>query len=454
MTLQDYTKNVLLVAIIVTVSFFSPNDAFAVPSFARQTGMSCSACHTVFPELRPFGRVFKLSGFVISRSDKPYQFPPPIAGMFQGSFTHTNRAQPSDTVDNVWSSNFTSAGNNNVSLPQQLSAFYGGKIFWKIGGLVQGTYDGVAEQVFLDNTDVRFADSLDLAGKKLIYGLTVNNAPTVEDVWNSTPAWGFPYASSGVAPTPAAGTLIDGGLSQQVGGVGLYGFWNNWIYAQAGVYRTALKGVTEFLGAGTETDTVTDGAVPYWRLALQHQWGSHYFELGTYGLFANVFPGGSSSGPTDQFWDVALDAEYQYLKGKHVFTAETTWIHENQDWDASYTLGDASNSSDSLDTFRFNLNYYYLSQIGTFGGTVGYFQTTGDSDSLLYSPDPVDGSRNGNPDSNGFLLQANYLPWERCKFALQYVIYDKFNGSSSNYDGFGRDASDNNTLYFLVWVAF
>ncbi|MGA7876912.1 MAG: hypothetical protein WCA08_14725, partial [Desulfoferrobacter sp.] len=193
---------------------------------------------------------------------------------------------------------------------------------------------------------------------------------------------------------------------------------------------------------------------PYWRLALQHQWGSHYFELGTYGLFANVFPGGSSSGPTDQFWDVALDAEYQYLRGKHIVTAETTWIHENQDWDANYTLGGASNSSDSLDTFRFNLNYYYLSQIGTFGGTVGYFQTTGDSDSLLYSPDPVDGSRNGNPDSNGFLLQANYLPWERCKFALQYVIYDKFNGSSSNYDGFGRDASDNNTLYFLVWVAF
>jgi hypothetical protein len=33
--------------------------AWAVPSFARQTGMACEACHTVFPELTHFGRMFK-----------------------------------------------------------------------------------------------------------------------------------------------------------------------------------------------------------------------------------------------------------------------------------------------------------------------------------------------------------------------------------------------------------
>ena len=38
--------------------------------------------------------------------------------------------------------------------------------------------------------------------------------------------------------------------------------------------------------------------------------------------------------------------------------------------------------------------------------------------------------------------------------SLQYIIYNQFNGSSTNYDGFGRDASDNNTLYFLIWTAF
>src|SRR5271167_3660354 len=40
-------------------------ESRAVPSFARQTGMTCAACHTVFPELTPFGREFKLNGYVL-----------------------------------------------------------------------------------------------------------------------------------------------------------------------------------------------------------------------------------------------------------------------------------------------------------------------------------------------------------------------------------------------------
>jgi hypothetical protein len=39
--------------------------SWAVPSFARQTGMTCAACHTVFPELTPFGRELKLNGYVL-----------------------------------------------------------------------------------------------------------------------------------------------------------------------------------------------------------------------------------------------------------------------------------------------------------------------------------------------------------------------------------------------------
>jgi len=73
---------------------------------------------------------------------------------------------------------------------------------------------------------------------------------------------------------------------------------------------------------------------------------------------------------------------------------------------------------------------------------------------VLYAPNPVYGSRTGSPNSNGFILQAYYLPWERTKFTLQYTIYNKFNGSYSNYDGFGRNASMNNTLYLLAWLAF
>ena len=80
-----------LLGIIGLLTLLALENAKAVPSFARQTGMSCNVCHTAFPELTPFGRHFKLTGYAISKSDKPYEFPPPLAGMLQLSFAHTSK---------------------------------------------------------------------------------------------------------------------------------------------------------------------------------------------------------------------------------------------------------------------------------------------------------------------------------------------------------------------------
>src|SRR5216683_840681 len=41
----------------------------AVPSFARQTGLSCDTCYTVFPHLTPFGRDFKIHGYTYDYSE-------------------------------------------------------------------------------------------------------------------------------------------------------------------------------------------------------------------------------------------------------------------------------------------------------------------------------------------------------------------------------------------------
>ena len=32
------------------------------------------------------------------------------------------------------------------------------------------------------------------------YGISANNTPTVQDLWNTTTAWGFPYNGSGIQP--------------------------------------------------------------------------------------------------------------------------------------------------------------------------------------------------------------------------------------------------------------
>lgn len=453
---QKFTKAILFLVSLLLIIILGASQAYAVPSFKRQTGQDCITCHTMFPELTPIGRAFKLTGYVLNNTGKSYTFPPPVSAMAQVSYTNMNKSLPPGSTD-IWSSHFLSSGNDNIGAPQQLSLFYAGQIYDKVGAFIQGTYANDSDTVGMDGMDIRYANSTTLADKDLIFGITVNNNPTIEDVWNSTPAFSFPYAGSNVAPTPAAAALIDNGLATQVGGAGVYAYWNSMIYAAASVYRTARDGITYPMGAGDPTDTIVDNAIPYWRLALMHQFNEHSFSIGTYGLTADVFAGPSTHLPTDHFTDLALDAQYQYLHDKHAFSVQTTWIHEDQNRSGSLALKSAANKNDALDTFRMNFNYYYRSQIGNIGGTVAYFSTTGDTDTLLYAPAPVSGSRTGSPDSNGVILEMDYMPpWKGAytKFSLQYVIYNQFNGSGTNYDGFGRNASDNNTLYFLAWLAF
>ncbi len=444
-------KNAILLSLLIVLAVIVPvNNARAVPSFARQTGMSCFECHTVYPELTPFGREFKLSGYVMSKSSKPYEFPPPLAGMIVASLTHMDVKLPPGYFTRQWSNHILSNSNDVLAIPEEANLYYAGRIYGPIGAFIQGTFEGDTNSFHLDMTDIRFANTASIGGKALIYGVSVNNSPTMQDIWNSTPSWGYPFESSEVAPTPSAGTIIDGTLDQQVGGFGLYGFWNQLLYAEFTAYITTKSGIASPLGGGTKNDMVVNGVAPYWRVALQHQWGEHYLSVGTYGIVADIFPDGRDSGPTDRFTDIALDAQYQYLAKNYSIGLETTWIHEKQDWNASFILGEAANTTDRLDTFKINLNSYYKSFVGRIGGSVAYFSTTGDTDTQLYAPNPVDGSRNGSPDSNGFILEADYLPLDKLRLVLQYTIYNKFNGSHTNYDGFGRNASDNNTLYFSI----
>lgn len=447
-----YRKKLKFIALFVCVigftGLFSLQTAQAIPSFERQTGLSCNSCHTVFPELTPFGQHFKLTGYVIN-DGKKHELPP-MAAMVQASYTyakglHDGIAPFDDPEDSA---------NDKMNLPQQASLFFGGRIIDNLGAFIQVTYDGTENNIALDLTDIRYARSTTIGGTSMVFGMTINNVPTVQDVWNTTPAWGFPYASSGVAPTPTASAVIDGALDNQVGGIGAYALWNKLVYGEISVYHSARKGILRPLSAGTDIDTMVDDFAPSWRLALQHKIGPHSLSVGTYGIVAKIFPSDMTSGPSDKFTDTAVDAQYQYISKKHVFAVQSTWIHEDQDWDASYALGGTAHQSDSLNTFRINANYFYRDHFGDIGGSLGYFSITGDEDALLYSPDPVDGSRTGSPKSSGFIIEADYLPWEKAKFSIQYVAYEKFNGARSDYDGFGRDASDNNTLYVLAWFMF
>ncbi len=423
---------IVLVALAVPVSAragntpnwarrYMANYATAIPSFSRQTGLACNVCHIAFPQLTAFGRLFKLNGYTLTGlqtvntgAESPslkINLIPPVSAMLVASMTQTSKAQ-------------AGTQNGNVEFPQQLSIFLGEEITPRLGTFIQLTYEAAAGAVALDNVDLRYANHTEVASHELLYGFTLNNNPTVQDVWNSTPAWGFPFLSSSVAPTPAAATLVDGGLGQQVAGLGAYGFWNNLLYAELSAYRSAQQG-----GAHPPDDTseaITKGVTPYWRLALSHNWGTSALEVGTFGLSSHLYPTGVT-GATDRFTDVALDAQYERRLGEGNLFAHATWIHESQVLDAS-----SAGAKNTLHTFRADVTALSATRVGA---SLGYFST-------------------GAPNSNGILAEVQFMPWLNTRFAAQYILYSKFDGAKTNYDGAGRNAADNNTLYLMTWLVF
>lgn len=449
---------------LMAAAFLSaPSSGYALPSFARQMDMQCTMCHTEFPQLNQFGRQFKLSGYTLAADGAaPY---PPFAVMLQPSFTHTQKGQAGGAAPGF--------GDNNNWAVTQMSVFYAGRLFGpyaadlfgkdgatianKFGLFTQMTYDGVGKTWSWDNTELRFADTGTIGGKDVIYGAYANNNPTLQDPWNSTPAWGFPYTGSGLAPGPAAGTLIEGSVSGQVGGLGAYVWLDDTYYFDVGAYRTLDGHLQSILGVDPTGETQINGAAPYWRFAIEKMVGDARWEFGTFGMAANTYPGRDSSAGSDKLVDLGLDSQYQISVGAGDITASASWIRERQDWNASSVLGNTSNSVDTLNSAKATFNYLYDK---TYGATVQYFMLSGSSDPLLYS-----GSQTGSPMSDGFVFQFDYLPfnknggpsfWPRSnvKLTMQYTVYNRFNGARTNFDGAGGNAQDNNTLYFEAWIVF
>ena len=191
MTKKRLMKILILIVAAGALIISSLQNADALPSFARQTGMGCMSCHTIWPELTPFGRSFKLNGYTFSKN-KSYEFLPNIAGGAQLSFTHLDKRLPHDSINGNWATQPLSSENDVLNIPQTLAVYYGGRIFDKLGAFIQYTYDGAENSFMLDMTDIRYANNTSLFGKNLIYGVVVNNSPTLQDVWNSTPSFASP----------------------------------------------------------------------------------------------------------------------------------------------------------------------------------------------------------------------------------------------------------------------
>jgi hypothetical protein len=477
-------------------------EAKALPSYARQTGQPCGTCHTDFAGLTPYGRLFKIQGYTagggayrstlfpdgkdfgghpyippllaksvaadnstsnnISTDPKPYA--PPLSMMTVVGFTNTQAPIPPPSAP------FN--GNNNVAL-DSVNFMYGGAITDHIGTFAQVSYGGQPAGGFggdpfgqswtWDNTDVRYANSVRFGGLNVTYGLTANNNPTVQDPWNTTPAWAFPYVSSpfnsGFGPTP----IIDGAFAQHVASFGTYAFINDALYLEASMYGTLSPSAQVHLGTDPfGAPGQIDGGAPYWRVAFEPHWGNSWLEVGTFGMHARVNPWSSPpSSPgtgvpvtftfgtfpqTDNYTDLGFDTQYQYQGDNFWITLRGSYIYELQKLNASFANGISTNPSDVLNEARAYASLAY--------GNYNRVVLTGQYFTSWGTPDL--GFEGGSPNTKGWIAEIAYIPfsmsqaplwpWFNVRIGLQYTWYTEFNGTSVG-------ASANNTLYLYVWAA-
>lgn len=431
---------------LLSLAIIASSPARAVPAFAAKTGQRCAACHIggFGPQLTPFGRAFKLGGYTLDAGTNAF----PVSAMAIASYVKTAKDQAEPPAEHY-------STNDNVTL-DEAALFVAGGIGDHVGGFMEFTYEGVDRHFTWDNIDLRLTDQETLDGNDVQLGLSFNNNPGIQDVWNSLPAWGFPFTDSDLAPAPAAGTIFDGALGQTVLGTTAHVWWNQSFFAEGGIYWTPSDGFLKAFGSDFGPGPI-NGVAPYVRLAYQKDFGEQNFQVGVFGFFPKLYPGGDkSAGTADSYSDFGIDGSYQFLgDNDNIVTANFRYTHENQGLAASQFLELTANRKNTLDDFRLDASYYWHNMVG---GTVQWFNTWGSMDELLYAD-----SANFKPDSSGFRFQLDVTPWgtdvsplgERfnMRFGLQFTHYTKFDGAGKNYDGSGRDASDNDTLRLFTWFA-
>lgn len=462
---------------LALIILFSPYSANAIPIYARQTGQNCVACHAggQFPELTSYGRLFKLTGYTMgSRANVPLAMMAVVSGSSVASKTpgtgDTNADFPQNGLEH-----FTTA-----------SLFAGGKITDNIGMFGQWTYNAYAQQDSdghwaghsgSDQFDLRYADRFVDENHDLIVGASLNNNPGVTDVWNT-----FNSAFSSVPSyVPASNAAGNGGpfvgvpatpimlqLGPVTAGMNAYMYWNQSIYAEFGAYQTSNRAFS-FLSQGvsdSDMPKLKGNFSPYVRLALNHDWGANSAMVGLYGFDTQIYYNSpATSGPTTRYRDIGVDGQYQYILDPHVFSAQFSYIRENQSysddlWDPSNPnyYGAYSNSSNTLNFLRLKGTYVYQAKYGT---SLSYAAVSASADPLAYttSPDgngnPVPfGNANTTPNTRVWIPEVFWTPIQNVRVGLQYYKYVAYNGSTSNYDGNGRSAGDNNTVFFYVWGAY
>jgi len=133
--MKTITKNLLLISSLLYLSL--PENANALPGFARQTGEDCSACHIQnMPKLNTHGRHFARSGFTL------YDKESEIQSLIEGSDIPLGLpAVLNASVVMKAHYNKTSTSRGSVNVLEGTGLYFGGRIADNVGGIISLTGD-------------------------------------------------------------------------------------------------------------------------------------------------------------------------------------------------------------------------------------------------------------------------------------------------------------------------
>ena len=138
--MKKITKNLFLLSTVLFLIL--PESASALPGFSRQTGKSCTACHTQnMPKLNAYGRHFALSGYTLYDAENETQ------SLIEGS----DLALGMPAVLNVSAVlkahyNKVQSTRGEINVLDGSGLYFGGRIADNVGGIISLTGDPAEER--------------------------------------------------------------------------------------------------------------------------------------------------------------------------------------------------------------------------------------------------------------------------------------------------------------------
>jgi len=218
-------KIVLSLAGVLAATAFAP-EASAIPAFARQTGMACTACHAQhFPILNGFGRAFKAGGYTMMGAQGKVEGDHlSLPDTLNASIVMKIRYQDNNTAGPVGASDSVgqNAGGGQLQFFDEFALLFGGRIADNVGFILEGQMMNTGPLA----ASFRMPFTYDLGAAKL------SVTPFTTDAFSAQ--YGYELSSGGImranrwaehrAETSAVQYLANGGDSAANGLGGATGF--------------------------------------------------------------------------------------------------------------------------------------------------------------------------------------------------------------------------------------